>query len=76
MIQFFRRIRQKLLANNQMKKYVLYAIGEIALVMIGILLALQVNTWNQDRQLQQEEREILQRPVSYTHLTLPTIYSV
>ena len=61
MIQFFRRIRQKLLANNQMKKYVLYAIGEIALVMIGILLALQVNTWNQDRQLQQEEREILQR---------------
>lgn len=49
MIHFFRRIRQKLLTNNQMKKYFLYAIGEIALVMIGILFALQINNWNQNR---------------------------
>ncbi|MGB5275090.1 MAG: hypothetical protein WBN39_13620 [Flavobacteriaceae bacterium] len=42
MIQFFRRIRQQLLTENKFSKYLMYAIGEIALVMIGILLALQV----------------------------------
>jgi len=49
MIKFFRRIRQQLLTENKFSKYVLYAIGEIALVMIGILLALQVNNWNEER---------------------------
>ena len=49
MIHFFRRIRQKLLTENRFTKYMLYAIGEIALVMIGILLALQVNNWNEHR---------------------------
>jgi hypothetical protein len=47
MIKFFRRVRQRLLSENKFSKYLLYAIGEIALVMIGILLALQVNNWNQ-----------------------------
>ncbi|WP_296700580.1 hypothetical protein [Algoriphagus sp.] len=47
MIKFFRKIRQKLLSENRFSKYVLYAIGEIALVMIGILLALQVNNANE-----------------------------
>ncbi len=61
MIHFFRRIRQKLLANNQMKKYLLYAIGEIALVMIGILLALQINNWNEGRKEKLEEKAILIR---------------
>jgi len=46
MIQFFRRIRQRLLAENRLSQYLFYAIGEIILVMIGILLALQVNNWN------------------------------
>ena len=50
MIKFFRKIRQKLLTENKFSKYVLYAIGEIALVMIGILLALQVNNWNNAKQ--------------------------
>jgi hypothetical protein len=59
MLHFFRRIRQKLLANNQMKKYMLYAIGEIALVMIGILLALQINNWNEERTNRIEESEVL-----------------
>jgi len=59
MIKFFRHIRQKLLVNNQMKKYVLYAIGEIALVMIGILLALQVNTWNEERKEKDLEHSYL-----------------
>ena len=46
MIKFFRKIRQRLLTENKFNKYILYAIGEIALVMIGILLALQVNNRN------------------------------
>jgi len=60
MIHFFRRIRQALLRDNKFSKYLLYAIGEIALVMIGILLALQVNNWNQEKQLKKQELEILQ----------------
>ena len=49
MIQFFRRIRQKLITEGRMSKYLIYALGEIALVMIGILLALQVNNWNEKK---------------------------
>lgn len=49
------RIRMKLFQNNSIRKYLLYAIGEIALVMIGILLALQVNNWNTDRVNRQQE---------------------
>ena len=47
MIKFFRKIRQKLLVENRFNKYLLYAIGEIVLVVIGILIALQINNWNQ-----------------------------
>ena len=50
MIKFFRRIRQKLLSENKFSKYFLYAIGEIILVVIGILIALQINEWNQEKQ--------------------------
>ena len=46
MIKFFRRIRQKLLSENRFSAYLLYATGEIVLVVIGILLALQINNWN------------------------------
>ena len=49
MIKFFRKIRQKLLSENKFSKYLIYAIGEIFLVMIGILLALQINNWNEKR---------------------------
>ena len=49
MIKFFRKIRQKLLDEGTLKRYLFYAIGEIALVMAGILLALQVNNWNEGR---------------------------
>ncbi len=59
MIHFFRRIRQALIRDNKFSKYLLYAIGEIALVMIGILLALQINTWNADRQKKMLELEYL-----------------
>jgi hypothetical protein len=49
MIKFFRKIRQKLLMENKTGKYFKYAIGEIFLVVIGILIALQINNWNSDR---------------------------
>ena len=49
MIKFFRKIRQNLLSEGKTGKYFKYAIGEIVLVMIGILLALQVNNWNEER---------------------------
>ena len=60
MIKFFRKIRQNLLSEGKTGKYFKYAIGEIALVMIGILLALQVNNWNEERKLRALELELLQ----------------
>jgi len=60
MINFFRRIRRKHADNNKPIMYLRYAIGEIALVMIGILLALQVNNWNEQRKLRLVEKEILE----------------
>ena len=63
MIKFFHRIRQKLLRDKQFSKYILYAIGEIFLVVIGILIALQINNWNEEVKNQKNEysfyREIL-----------------
>ena len=49
MIKFFRKIRQNLLSKNKFTKYLIYAIGEIILVVIGILIALSINSWNQGR---------------------------
>ncbi len=49
MIKFFRRIRQQLLTENKFSKYVLYAIGEIILVVVGILMALSINNWNSNQ---------------------------
>lgn len=49
MIKFFRSIRQNLLQENRISKYAMYAVGEIFLVMIGILLALQFNNWNTEK---------------------------
>ena len=49
MIKFFRKIRQNLLSENKFSKYLIYAIGEIVLVVIGILIALQINNWNENR---------------------------
>ena len=48
MLKFFRKIRQELLSENQTSKYLFYAIGEILLVVIGILIALQINNWNEE----------------------------
>ncbi|PNQ73740.1 hypothetical protein C1T31_05240 [Hanstruepera neustonica] len=59
MLKFFRHIRQNLLAENKTGKYLKYAIGEIVLVVIGILIALQINNWNDHRKTQKYEQEIL-----------------
>jgi hypothetical protein len=59
MIKFFRHIRKSLLMENKTSKYFKYALGEILLVMIGILLALQINSWNQKRLDRIEEKNIL-----------------
>jgi len=59
MIKFFRKIRQKLLSENKFSKYLLYAIGEILLVVIGILLALQINNWNEASKNRAKEIKIL-----------------
>ena len=49
MIKFFRKIRQRLLTESKFSKYLLYAIGEIILVVIGILIALGISNWNEER---------------------------
>ncbi|HAT67788.1 MAG TPA: hypothetical protein DCS66_24845 [Flavobacteriaceae bacterium] len=59
MIKFFRKIRQKLLSENKFSKYFMYALGEIILVVIGILIALQINGWNTHRVNKNKEQEYL-----------------
>jgi len=49
MLRFFRTLRQRLIAENRVSHYLLYAVGEIVLVVIGILIALQIDTWNNAR---------------------------
>jgi hypothetical protein len=59
MINFFRKIRHNLLNENKTGKYIKYAVGEILLVVIGILIALQINNWNEDRKTRAFEKEML-----------------
>lgn len=59
MIKFFRKIRQELLTENKFSKYMLYAVGEIILVVIGIMIALQINGLNESRKDRIKERIIL-----------------
>lgn len=59
MIKFFRHIRQSLLMENKTRKYFKYAIGEIILVVIGILIALQINNWNDQKKETKELHEYL-----------------
>jgi hypothetical protein len=68
MIKLFRHIRQTLIMENKtgspteapakVGKYLKYAIGEIVLVVIGILIALQINNWNEQRKLQKEDLQL------------------
>ncbi len=59
MFKFFRQIRQNLIMQNKTANYIKYAIGEIVLVVIGILIALQINNWNEIRKTNLEEQRAL-----------------
>ena len=61
MLKFFRRIRQKLIFEGNLKKYLIYAAVEVLLVMIGILLALQVNKWKEQRKAKKQEFLLLKQ---------------
>jgi predicted metal-dependent peptidase len=59
MIKLFRKIRHKLLSENKFTQYLIYSIGEIFLVVIGILIALQININNNDKEQRITEQEYL-----------------
>ncbi len=59
MLKFFRKIRYDLMEKNKTRKYLKYAIGEIILVVIGILIALSINSWNENRINKQKEKLLL-----------------
>ena len=59
MIKLFRHLRQSVIMKNQTGKYLKYAIGEILLVVIGILIAVQINAWNEGRQSKSNEIKTL-----------------
>ncbi|MEJ2584732.1 MAG: DUF6090 family protein [Robiginitalea sp.] len=60
MLRFLRSFRLRYLGGTQFGRYLLYALGEVLLVMVGILLALQVDNWNEERKEQREELELLE----------------
>ena len=64
MIKFFRKIRYDLMEKNKTGKYLKYAIGEIVLVVIGILIALSINNWNEQKKLKAQEVEALTEIIS------------
>ena len=61
MIKFFRKIRYNLMEQNKTSKYLKYAIGEILLVVIGILIALQINNWNENNKLEAKKQDYYQQ---------------
>ncbi len=61
MIKFFRKIRQNLISEGKTGKYLKYALGEIILVVIGILIALQINNWNISKSKLKESTEFVAR---------------
>ena len=65
-MKIFRKIRFELLGENKTRHYVLYAIGEIVLVVIGILIALQIDNWNQSRKDDNALKEYLVKIRSHT----------
>lgn len=59
MLHYLRQIRQKLIIQENARKYLIYALGEILLVVVGILIALQINNWNEQKKIFAEETRIL-----------------
>ncbi len=82
MIQFFKKIRQGLISENKFSKYLLYAIGEIILVVVGIFIALQLNLWSENRKLDdvrqgyyQQVLDDLNKDTLYIEETIATLDS-
>lgn len=67
MFRFFRKIRINLLAQGRIARYLTYAVGEIVLVVIGILIAVQLNNWNEERKNRITERPIIESFVTDLH---------
>ena len=63
MLTYFRHIRKELFSSAPLRRYIMYATGEILLVMIGILLALQVNNWNENRKERIQEKILLEETI-------------
>ena len=59
MIRLFRKIRHQLLSEDRYSVYLLYASGEIVLVVVGILFALQIDNWNENRNIRKTEQLLL-----------------
>ncbi|MDT7831537.1 DUF6090 family protein [Flavobacteriaceae bacterium S356] len=67
MIKLFNKIRSQLIGQGRMRKYLFYAIGEVLLVMVGILLALQFNNWNTEKENKKKEHWYLNNLVEDIH---------
>jgi hypothetical protein len=63
MIKFFRTIRKKFIGEKNMKSYLSYAIGEIILVIIGILIALSINNWNTQRSIIKQQEKLISQVI-------------
>jgi len=74
MLKFFRKFRKQLISEGKMNKYLKYAIGEILLVVIGILIALQVNNWNEKRKIEKQFKVTLNQLYTSIKVDLNIIY--
>ncbi|WP_422860313.1 DUF6090 family protein [Flagellimonas sp. S174] len=69
MLRFFKKVRQGLLREGKISKYLLYAFGEIILVVLGILIALQINNWNEKRKTTEKQEKLLSSLLSDAQTT-------
>ena len=76
MLTFFRRIRKGLLDGGSTSRYLVYAIGEIALVVIGILIALQINNWNEYQKERETEEKVLEEVLENLEANILRLHSM
>ncbi|MDH3322747.1 MAG: DUF6090 family protein [Flavobacteriaceae bacterium] len=72
-MKIFRKVRRKLAEDNKPIKYLRYAFGEIILVVLGILIALQINSWNEQRKLHSEEQYLLKELLAEFNMNLKKV---
>ena len=76
MLRFFRKMRQVLVPENRLGRYFLYAVGEILLVVLGILIALQISKWNDEAKLRKEEFTMLKNLEAEFHINLENLLNI